>query len=81
MQTLLQLLPAEVESPSVTKKVEWQVPEVQIVDEPRFAYRGKHFDPRRNWMPVEDVKKHGRNVDAETKYYALAPNGRPRLGA
>lgn len=45
MQTLLQLLPAEVESPTVTKVVEWKVPEVSIVDEPRFGYRGKHFDP------------------------------------
>lgn len=57
MQTLLQLLPAEVESPTVTKVVEWKVPEVSIVDEPRFGYRGKHFDPCRNWMPLEDVKK------------------------
>ncbi|MDO5036663.1 MAG: family 20 glycosylhydrolase [Porphyromonas sp.] len=57
MQTLLQLLPAEVESSQTVRSVAWEIPEVSIVDEPRFAYRGKHFDPCRHWIPVEDVKK------------------------
>ncbi|MBQ6704805.1 MAG: beta-N-acetylhexosaminidase [Opitutales bacterium] len=32
------------------------LPELKIVDEPRFAYRGLMLDPARNFLPAEDVK-------------------------
>lgn len=57
MQTLLQLLPAEIESPNVVKNVEWNIPYVHVVDEPRFGYRGFHLDPCRHFLTVEETKK------------------------
>lgn len=60
MQTLLQLLPAEIESPTVVNTVEWGIPFVSIVDDPRFAYRGSHFDVCRHFLPIEVMK---RNID------------------
>ncbi|MBO7132722.1 MAG: family 20 glycosylhydrolase [Bacteroidales bacterium] len=57
MQTLMQLLPAEVESSEVVKNVEWSMPYVEISDEPRFAYRGVHLDPSRHFVDVEFIKK------------------------
>lgn len=58
MQTFLQLLPAEVESPSAVNNISWVAPCVNIKDEPRFEYRGIMLDPCRHFMSVEDVKKH-----------------------
>lgn len=58
MQSLLQLLPPDVERTYLLGKVpEWTVPAVKINDEPRFAYRGIHLDPCRHFLPVEDVKR------------------------
>ncbi|MBS2213656.1 family 20 glycosylhydrolase [Carboxylicivirga mesophila] len=58
LQTLLQLLPAEIESPTLVKHVEWAIPAVEITDEPRFTWRGMHLDVCRHFVPVEDIKKH-----------------------
>lgn len=58
LQTLLQLLPAEIESQSVVNNVAWDVPCVNVKDEPRFGYRGIMLDPCRHFMSVDDVKKH-----------------------
>lgn len=57
MQTLLQLLPAEVESPTIVRNMEWRIPYVQIKDEPRFGYRGMHLDPCRHFLTVDETKK------------------------
>lgn len=57
-QSLLQLMPAEVERAYHTAAAtEWQIPAVQINDEPRFAYRGVHLDPSRHFLPVDAVKR------------------------
>ncbi len=56
MQTVLQLLPAEIESKSVVK-TKWTLPCVEIEDAPRFAYRGVHLDPCRHFMTVEETKR------------------------
>lgn len=58
MQTLLQLLPAEVESKSLAVGINWSIPAVNITDEPAFPYRGMHLDPCRHFATVEEVKTH-----------------------
>ena len=57
MQSFLQLLPAEIESPSIVKGIAWTAPAVAIKDEPRFGYRGIMLDPCRHFIPVENIKK------------------------
>ncbi|HRI61590.1 MAG TPA: family 20 glycosylhydrolase [Saprospiraceae bacterium] len=55
MQTLLQLLPAAIESKTVTK-ANWTVPAVKVTDYPRFGWRGIMLDVSRNFFTKEDVK-------------------------
>jgi len=56
MQTVMQLLPAEIESPSLIKNIGWKMPAVTIKDEPRFKYRGSHMDICRHFASVEYIK-------------------------
>lgn len=58
MQTLLQLLPAEIESPKVVQTVYWHAPAVQIKDEPEFGYRGMLIDVCRHFLTVDEMKRH-----------------------
>lgn len=58
VQTLLQLLPAEVFSETQVAGVKWVVPYVTIKDVPRYAYRGLMLDVCRHFMPIEFVKKY-----------------------
>lgn len=58
MASFMQLLPAEIESTSRVREVEWTVPCVHVEDWPRFGYRGIMQDPCRHFISVEDVKKH-----------------------
>jgi len=58
LQTLLQLLPANIESATAVNNQEWSLPAVEIADEPRFKWRGIHLDVCRHFVPVEDLKKH-----------------------
>ena len=57
-QTLRQLLPAEIFSPSKASNVKWTSPCVTIEDYPRFVWRGMHLDVCRHFMPKEFVKKY-----------------------
>lgn len=57
MQTLLQLLPAGIESPVLVEDAEWRVPAVSITDEPEFGYRGLHLDVCRHFADVDFIKK------------------------
>lgn len=58
MQSLMQLLPAEIQSNKVVDSVYWNIPSVDIKDQPVFGYRGMHLDVCRHFLPVEEVKKH-----------------------
>lgn len=58
MQTLRQLLPAEIFSEVASEDIRWAVPCVVIKDFPRFKWRGMHLDVCRHFMPVEFIKKY-----------------------
>lgn len=57
MQTVMQLLPAEIESDNLINNIAWNIPAVKIKDEPRFGYRGLMLDVCRHFTNVEDLKK------------------------
>lgn len=57
VQTLLQLLPAQIESPVRTKVTKWAVPCIEVVDSPRFAWRGMLLDVCRHFYSVDFIKK------------------------
>jgi hexosaminidase len=57
VQTLRQLLPAEIESAGVADR-EWTVPGVHIVDYPRFEWRGAMLDVSRHFFTVDEVKRY-----------------------
>jgi hexosaminidase len=57
MQTLLQLLPIEIES-KVAVKANITVPSVKITDYPRFAWRGLMLDVSRNFFTKDEVKRY-----------------------
>jgi hexosaminidase len=56
LQTVMQLLPAEIESPAIVN-TSWTIPCVSVKDEPRFKYRGQHQDVCRHFLNVEYIKK------------------------
>ena len=57
VQTLLQLLPPEIEG-STLQHAAWSVPCLHIVDYPRFAWRGLMLDVSRHFFPKEFVKRY-----------------------
>ncbi len=57
MQTLRQLLPAQILASDVQTGVEWTLPAVAIRDAPAFAWRGIHLDVCRHMFPVDFIKK------------------------
>lgn len=58
IQSLIQMLPLE-------KSVFLTVPAIELLDRPRFPYRGMHLDVSRHFMPVEFVKKY---IDLMSQY-------------
>lgn len=53
IQTLRQLLP-----PPDSAKLDWIIPAVEIVDYPRFKWRGLHLDVGRHFFPPEFIKRY-----------------------
>jgi len=65
IQTLLQLLPKEIESRTAVANIKWEVPAVEITDYPRFGWRGLMFDVARHFFTKEDVKRY---IDDMVRY-------------
>jgi hexosaminidase len=57
VQTLRQLLPPAIESPSLVSGLAWTVPAVEIRDAPRYPWRGMMLDVSRHFFPKEFVKQ------------------------
>lgn len=64
VQTLLQLLPPEVES-HTRREAAWAVPCVHIVDYPRFGWRGLLLDVSRHFFAKEFIKQY---IDRMARY-------------
>lgn len=62
MQTIVQLLPAAIESSIKVENMEWTIPVVEITDIPRFSWRGQHLDVCRHFVPVDFIKKYIDNM-------------------
>ena len=56
-QSLVQLFPAEIESATLVKDVKWEAPVVEIMDYPRFGWRGLMFDVSRHFFTKDEVKQ------------------------
>ena len=56
MQTLLQLMPKEINSKTKITNQDWKIPSVSITDHPRFGWRGLMFDVTRHFFTKQEVK-------------------------
>lgn len=65
IQTLLQLLPVQIESKNAVQNTSWTIPAVKITDFPRFGWRGLMFDVSRHFFTKQEVKAF---VDEMVKY-------------
>lgn len=65
VQTLIQLLPKEIESKEEVKDIKWKVPCVNITDYPRLGWRGLMFDVARHFFTKDEVKQY---IDAMVRY-------------
>ncbi|HLZ87893.1 MAG TPA: family 20 glycosylhydrolase [Puia sp.] len=65
IQTLLQLLPKEIESRQVVNRHTWPAPCITITDYPRFGWRGLMFDVSRHFFTKQEVKDF---IDEMVKY-------------
>jgi len=91
VQTIRQLLPASIDSPTV-QHAAWTMPAVQITDWPRYQYRGVMLDIARHFQPPSEVM---RLIDQASEYkintlhlhvsddqgFRIAINGFPNLTA
>ena len=64
IQTLLQLLPKEIESKTLTH-IAWTIPAARITDYPRFGWRGLMLDVSRHFFTKEEVKQY---IDEMSRY-------------
>ena len=58
IQTLKQMLPAEIFGKEEAAGLNWTLPCVEINDEPRFSYRGMHMDVVRHFFDMNMVKRY-----------------------
>ncbi|NOU70380.1 family 20 glycosylhydrolase [Paenibacillus sp. LMG 31458] len=62
MDSIRQMLPAEIEKNSLANGVTWSIPCAMISDTPRFGYRGFMIDDARHFMTVDEVKRQINNA-------------------
>ena len=65
VQTLLQLFPKEIESATAVKNMKWELPAVEIMDHPRFQWRGLMFDVARHFFTKKEVMQY---IDDMVRY-------------
>lgn len=65
VQTLIQLLPAEIESKKKISNLSWKISGVKINDYPRFGWRGIMFDVTRHFFTKKELKDF---IDNMVKY-------------
>lgn len=65
IQTLMQLLPADIEAKVKSARSEWEIQAVSITDFPRFKWRGLLLDVARHFFPKDFIKKY---IDHMAKY-------------
>ncbi|WP_153798301.1 beta-N-acetylhexosaminidase [Foetidibacter luteolus] len=65
VQTLLQLLPKEIEGKEKAGDINWQAPCVEVTDYPRFGWRGLMFDVSRHFFTKDEVKSY---IDKMARY-------------
>ncbi|HYK44461.1 MAG TPA: family 20 glycosylhydrolase [Parafilimonas sp.] len=65
IQTLMQLLPKEIESAELVHDVDWKIPCVEITDYPRFAWRGLMLDVSRHFFTKQEVEQY---IDQMARY-------------
>ncbi len=58
VQTILQLLPAEIKSQIPQEDKKWTIPCVEIKDRPKFVWRGMMLDVSRHFFTKEEVMKY-----------------------
>jgi hexosaminidase len=58
IQTIRQLLPADIESDMGQERYDWSIPALNITDQPRFAYRGAMLDVSRHFFTVKEVEQY-----------------------
>jgi len=57
-QTIRQLLPPQIERSEPGPPVQWSIPALKIIDNPRFRWRGMLLDCGRHFMDKEFVKRY-----------------------
>ena len=77
VQTLRQLLPAEVEKNTLVTDVEWSIPVSQIDDKPEYGYRGLMIDVARKFFDINEVKRQIDNA-ALASYGFLNEDGKKK---
>ena len=65
LQSLLQLLPYQIESKSLVTNIKWSIPVVEIKDVPRFGWRGQMLDVSRHFFTKKEVME---MIDDMAKY-------------
>jgi hexosaminidase len=65
IQTLMQLLPPDIESKDKVATAKWSIPNVDITDHPRFGWRGLMLDVSRHFFPKQVVEDY---IDEMAKY-------------
>ncbi|GGB10619.1 beta-N-acetylhexosaminidase [Puia dinghuensis] len=65
IQTLLQVLPKEIESKQAVNRPSWTAPCITVTDYPRFGWRGLMFDVSRHFFTKQEVKDF---IDEMVKY-------------